>query len=655
MQVLKFGGTSVANAENIRKVRAIVGERMKNDRTIVVVSAFGGVTDHLLQCGIQASEGNADYKQSLQKIANHSLNTVKELLPVTGQSSILSFVMQQFNEIEDICNGLFLLNEFSDRTRDRILSYGELISSRVISEFFIADGLHNSWTDARKLIITDSHFKKASVQFEITHPKINEYFAAATDSLFIVPGFIAADEKGNTTTLGRGGSDYTAAILGAAVNASVVEIWTDVSGMMTADPRLVNNARVIPHISYQEAMELSHFGAKVVYPPTMQPVMQLNIPILIKNTFKPEDHGTVIEAIVSHHNGTIRGISSINHIALLSLEGSGMIGIPGFSKRLFEALSNHSINVILITQASSEHSICVAVEENNAAKSKEIVDRTFEYEITRGLVNPMVLEKDLAILAVVGDNMKSHTGTSGKMFGVLGRNGINIRAIAQGSSERNISAVIAFTDVKKAINVLHEEFFETTYKQVNLFIVGTGNVGSKLLKQLHQQQKYLQKHLRLQMNVVGLANSRKMLFKDEGIDLKNVEATMDQPEVMNLEEFVDRIQKKNLRNAVFVDVTANDKVALKYIDLFSKSISVVACNKIACSSKFEHYKQLKDTSRDHNASFFFETNVGAGLPVIGTLNDLLRSGDVVTEIQAVLSGTLNFVFNNYDGTRSFAT
>lgn len=654
MQVLKFGGTSVANAENIRKVRSIVGERMKNDRTIVVVSAFGGVTDKLLQCGIEAAEGNADYKQSLQKIAAHSLNTVKELLPVTGQSSILSFVMQQFNEIEDICNGLFLLNEFSDRTRDRILSYGELISSKVISEYFIADGLPNMWTDARKLIVTDSQYKKAAVQTEITHQKVDEFFASSSDKLFIVPGFIAADEKGNTTTLGRGGSDYTAAILGSSVKASVVEIWTDVSGMMTADPRLVNNARVIPHISYQEAMELSHFGAKVVYPPTMQPVMQLNIPILIKNTFKPDDHGTVIEANVRHHNGTIRGISSINHIALLSLEGSGMIGIPGFSKRLFEALSNHSINVILITQASSEHSICVAIEENTALRAKEIVDRTFEYEISRGHVNPVVIEKDLAILAVVGDNMKSHTGTSGKMFGVLGRNGINIRAIAQGSSERNISAVIAFTDVKKAINVLHEEFFETTYKQVNLFIVGTGNVGSKLLKQLHQQQKYLQKHLRLQMNVVGLANSRKMHFRDEGIDLKNVEETMNQAEVMNLEDFVDRIQKKNLRNAVFVDVTANDTVALKYIDLFSKSISVVACNKIACSSRFDHYKQLKDTSRDHNASFFFETNVGAGLPVIGTLNDLLRSGDVITEIQAVLSGTLNFVFNNYDGTKPFA-
>ncbi|MFL5811905.1 MAG: bifunctional aspartate kinase/homoserine dehydrogenase I [Flavisolibacter sp.] len=654
MQVLKFGGTSVANADNIKKVKSIVEERTKLARTIVVVSAFGGVTDGLLQCGIQAANGDGEYKQALQKIATHSLNTVKELLPVTSQSSILSLVLQQFNEIEDICNGLFLLNEFSDRTRDRILSYGEIISSKVISAYFASQNLENSWIDARKLIITDSHFKKAIVQYDKTNEEILKYFSSANTNLFVVPGFVASDEKGNITTLGRGGSDYTAAIFGAAVKAAVVEIWTDVSGMMTADPRLVNNAKAIPHISYQEAMELSHFGAKVVYPPTMQPVMQLNIPILIKNTFRPEDHGTVIESNVGEHNGTIRGISSINHIALLSLEGSGMIGIPGFSKRLFEALSNHSINVILITQASSEHSICVAVEENSATRAKEILDKAFSYEIERGQVNPVVLEKDHAILALVGDNMKSHTGTSGKMFGALGRNGINIRAIAQGSSERNISAVIAFADVKKAINVLHEEFFETTYKQVNLFIVGTGNVGGKLLKQLQQQQQYLQKHLRIQVNVVGLANSRKMLFRDEGIALKDLDNELQQAETMNLDEFIYRIQKKNLRNAVFVDVTANEKVALKYIDLFSKSISVVACNKIACSSAYDHYKLLKDMSTDHNASFLFETNVGAGLPVIGTLNDLLRSGDVITEIQAVLSGTLNFVFNNYNGTRPFA-
>ena len=425
--------------------------------------------------------------------------------------------------------------------------------------------------------------------------------------------------------------------------------------MMTADPRLVNNARVIPAISYQEAMELSHFGAKVIYPPTLQPLMELGIPVLIKNTFKPEDAGTIIESTVTAENGTIRGLSSIKTIALISLEGGGMVGIPGFSKRLFEALASFQINVILITQASSEHSICVGIEEGNAKKAKQVVDNAFSYEIERGLVNPLTIEKELSIIALVGDNMKNHTGTSGKMFGALGRNGVNIRAIAQGSSERNISAVIASVDVKKAINVLHEEFFETTYKQINLFIVGTGNVGGKLLAQLQQQQRYIQEKLRLQLRVVGLANSRKMLFKDEGIRLSDALGLLQESESMDLDAFIKGIQSKNLRNSVFVDITANEKVAQTYAGLFSKSISVVACNKIACSSPLENYKKLKHLSTDHNAAFLFETNVGAGLPVIGTLNDLLSSGDIITEIQAVLSGTLNFVFNHYDGSRSFAS
>jgi aspartokinase/homoserine dehydrogenase 1 len=383
--------------------------------------------------------------------------------------------------------------------------------------------------------------------------------------------------------------------------------------------------------------------------------MELGIPVLIKNTFKPEDAGTIIESTVTAENGTIRGISSIKNIALISLEGGGMVGIPGFSKRLFEALASFQINVILITQASSEHSICVGIEEGNAKKAKQVVDNAFSYEIERGLVNPLTIEKELSIIALVGDNMKNHTGTSGKMFGALGRNGVNIRAIAQGSSERNISAVIASVDVKKAINVLHEEFFETTYKQINLFIVGTGNVGGKLLAQLQQQQRYIQEKLRLQLRVVGLANSRKMLFKDEGIRLSDALGLLQESESMDLDAFIKGIQSKNLRNSVFVDITANEKVAQTYAGLFSKSISVVACNKIACSSPLENYKKLKHLSTDHNAAFLFETNVGAGLPVIGTLNDLLSSGDIITEIQAVLSGTLNFVFNHYDGSRSFAS
>ncbi len=655
MQVLKFGGTSVANAENINKVASIVKLASPQNKTIVVVSALGGITDLLLQTGALASKGDATYKQLLQQMTQRHITTVKELLPITNQSSILSLVMQQCNEIEDVCNGVFLLGELSPRTKDKIVSYGEMLSSQIISAYLSSTEVKNTWVDARTLVITDSNFTNANVDYEITNKKIHQYFSNSTEQLFIVPGFVSADMEGYATTLGRGGSDFTAAIFGAAVGAKLVEIWTDVSGMMTADPRLVPNAKPISNISYHEAMELSHFGAKVIYPPTIQPLLRKNIPVWVKNTFAPADHGTVIEAEAKQVNGNIiRGISSINKIALLSLEGSSMVGIPGFSKRLFEALANHTINVILITQASSEHSICVGVDELNAEKAKGVIDAAFSYEIETGKVNSLLVEKDVAIIALVGDNMRSHPGTSGKMFGALGRNGVNVRAIAQGSSERNISAVIASADVKKAVNVLHEEFFETAYKQINLFIVGTGNVGGKLLSQLNGQQKYLAEHLRLQINVAGIANSKKMVFSDEGINLKNWKAALDNGSNMNIDEFVSTIQSKNLRNAVFVDVTANEVVASVYDRLFEKSISIVACNKIACSSPYSNYKKLKDLSREHNVSFQFETNVGASLPIIGTLNDLLRSGDEVKKIQAVLSGTLNFVFNNYNATKSFA-
>ncbi|HEX8314022.1 MAG TPA: bifunctional aspartate kinase/homoserine dehydrogenase I, partial [Flavisolibacter sp.] len=654
MQVLKFGGTSVANAENIKKVKQIIAQKLSDKGLIVVVSAFSGVTDQLLQCGQQAVENDNQYKTTIEQLTAQHLQAVKDLLPFTAQSSLLSWVVQQFHEIEDLCNGIRLLNELSDRTKDRLVSYGELISSKIIAGFFSSDGLDAAWLDARKIIKTDSHFTKATVDFSSTKKILQQEIAGAENTVFVVPGFIASDEKGATTTLGRGGSDYTAAILGSCTNASAVEIWTDVSGMMTADPRLVNNAKNIKAISYNEAMELSHFGAKVIYPPTLQPLMNQAIPVWIKNTFAPQDEGTIIEAATTQNGSSIRGISSIGAISLLSLEGSGMVGIPGFSKRLFEALAIHHINVILITQASSEHSICVGIEEKSAGKAKDVIDKTFAFEIERAQINPIVIEQDLAIIALVGDNMKSHQGISGRMFGVLGRNGVNIRAIAQGSSERNISAVIMKDDIRKALNVLHEEFFETTYKQINLFIVGTGNVGGKLLGQLAQQQAYLLKKLNLQIRIAGLANSRKMFFSDEGIQATDWKAGLDKGEQMNLGGFVQRMIDKNLRNSVFVDITANEAVADVYASIFRKSISVVACNKIAASSPFEHYKHLKDLAHEFNASFLFETNVGASLPIIGALNDLVRSGDSVAKIEAVLSGTLNYVFNNYNGEKPFS-
>ncbi|MBI2730027.1 MAG: bifunctional aspartate kinase/homoserine dehydrogenase I [Sphingobacteriales bacterium] len=654
MNVLKFGGTSVGSADAIKKVMKIVSERVVNEKIILVVSALGGTTDALIACGTLAASGDEGYKENLQKIEHRHLETVKELIPVQNQSSVLSLVKKMCNEIEDICNGVFLLNELSERTKDRIVSYGELMSSQIISAAFQLNGVKNAWLNSRTVIKTNSNYSFAAVDFAVTNKNVIDFVASVKDNLIVAPGFIASDSNNITTTLGRGGSDYTAAIYAAAVNAEVLEIWTDVSGMMTADPRWVTNAKVIPSISYLEAMELSHFGAKVIYPPTIQPVMSKGIPVLIKNSFAPQDAGTLIQNKVEVNGSIIRGISSINNITLISLEGSGMVGIPGFSKRLFEALSNAKINVILITQSSSEHSICVAVDAAAADKAKEVVDAAFEYEISIGKVEPLIVEKELSIVALVGDNMKNHTGISGRMFSSLGRNGVNVRAISQGSSERNISAVIGTADVRKAVNVLHEDFFETTYKQVNLFIVGTGNVGAKLIGQLKQQLGYLQQQMRLQIRVIGLANSRKMLINEEGIDLNDWKQLLDNGGKASLQQFVDEIIKRNLRNSVFVDITANDVVASVYNQLLQKSVAVVACNKIAASSVYENYQKLKDLSREFNAPFLFETNVGAGLPVIGTLNDLKRSGDKVNKIQAVLSGTLNFVFNNYDGSRTFA-
>jgi bifunctional aspartokinase / homoserine dehydrogenase 1 len=653
IQVLKFGGTSMGSAKAIQQVAEIVKEKSKNQKVLLVVSAMSGNTDLLLNCGTLASTGNEEYKNVLKQIETRHLETVKELIPVQQQSSVLSLVKKYCNEMEDICNGIYLLGECSARTKDKLVSYGELLSSQIINAAFIYNGTNSVWKDSREVIQTNSNYGNAAVNFFVTNNFINQFVEEQTANILVFPGFIASDEHRVTTTLGRGGSDYTAAILAAAVDASSVEIWTDVSGMMTADPRWVPNAKIIPSISYQEAMELSHFGAKVIYPPTIQPVLNKNIPVWIKNTFAKDEYGTVIEHKPTQGN-IITGISSISSLALLSLEGSGMVGIPGFSSRLFAALANAQVNVILITQGSSEHSICVGVDAVNAAKAKKAVDKTFEFEIASEKVEPLKIESDLSIVALVGDQMRHHTGVSGRMFAALGRNGVNIRAIAQGSTERNISAVVSTADVRKAVNVLHEEFFETVKKQINLFVVGTGNVGKRLFAQLKQQQQFLEQNLHLQVNIAGLSNSRKMLINENGIAIERWEEELQIGEAADLKSFIRSIIQKNLRNSVFVDVTANGAIADVYASLLEKSIAVVACNKVAASSAFSNYKKLKDLSAEYNAPFLFETNVGAGLPVIGSLNDLMRSGDVVRSMQAVLSGTLNFVFNNYDGTKLFA-
>ncbi len=653
MKILKFGGSSVGNAENIEKVVAIVKDETRKDSCAVVLSAMQGTTDALIETGKLAENGDENFRARIGEIKEKHFEAIKKLLDDSARKSVLDFVEEKIKELEKICEGVFLLRELSPRTLDRITSFGEILSTKIVSAKLATLGIENVRKDSRELIKTDSHFNNAAVDFEKTNELIQGFFKNQKPNLTILQGFIASDEKNITTTLGRGGSDYTAAILAASLDAEVLEIWTDVSGMMTADPRIVRNIRQIPRITYREAMELSHFGAKIIYPPTIQPVLQKNIPILIKNTFAPEDFGTFIEAEVSGERDIIRGITSIDKVAILSLEGSGMIGIPGFSKRLFDALSKAKINVILITQSSSEHSICVAVEEKFGDAAKKVVDAEFEYEIAVGKIEPLSVEKNLSILALVGDNMRHHTGISGKMFAALGGQGVNIRAIAQGSSERNISAVIGSEDVKKAVNTLHEEFFSDNKKQINLYIVGVGTVGKKLLDQIEQQKDYLSEQMNLNVRVVGLANSKKFVFDEEGLDLQNPQNLLEDAD-KNSNELADAIIEENLRNSIFVDVTASADVVEVYPKLLRKSVSIIACNKIAASSEFENYKKLKELAREYNANFLFETNVGAGLPIITTLNDLTRSGDKITRIEAVLSGTLNFVFNNYDGSRIFS-
>ena len=573
MQVLKFGGSSVGTEEAVNQMLAIVITSIQKEKTIVVVSAMSGVTDQLLMLAQTASQGNEAYKTIIQNIEQKHLELVQALVPIKEQSGTISLVKQLINELETNCEGLFRLKELSMRMQDKIISYGELLSSKIISASFESKGIKQQWVNSSELIKTNSNYFNAVVDKPLTYKTIASYFAAPENAfdLYIVPGFVASDFEGNTTTLGRGGSDYTGAIYAAATEAKALEIWTDVSGLMTADPRIVQNAKEIAEISYQEAMELSHFGAKVIYPPTIQPVMHKNIPVWIKNTFDPAHAGTIIKNESSADKNFIRGISSIKDICLLNLEGSGMVGIPGFSKRLFDALAKKQINIILITQSSSEHSICVGVNLQDAHLAKIAVDAEFEEEINTQKVEPLIIEKDVSILALVGEQMKSHPGVSGKMFGVLGRNGINVRAIAQGSSEKNISAVIATQDVDKAINVLHEEFFETTYKQVNVYIAGAGNVGSKLLDQIKKQVPYLQATLRLQINIVGIANSKKQLINAEGIDLSNWREQLAAAPAGDITQYVKTILGNNLRNSVFVDVTAHQTVSDVYMQLLGKA------------------------------------------------------------------------------------
>ncbi|MBN8642614.1 MAG: bifunctional aspartate kinase/homoserine dehydrogenase I [Flavobacteriales bacterium] len=653
MKTLKFGGTSVANAQNIQLVIEIVSQKAKTEKLAVVVSALSGITDTLIRAAQKAASKDESYKNSIEEIKQKHFDAIGQLVDQANQNQLLIKINNQINQLQTLLDGCFLLGELSPRTADAVAGFGELLSSQIIATALQQTLPNSNFKDSRELIKTNSNFGKAAVDFELTNQLIADYFNANASQVVVLPGFIANDTNGNTTTLGRGGSDYTAAIIANGTKSESLEIWTDVNGMFTANPKIVKQAQPIESISYQEAMELSHFGAKVLYPPTIQPVLKSNIPIWIKNTFDSDAYGTLISNQNEVGTNPIKGISHIDNIALLTLEGSGMIGVAGSSKRLFEVLSQHSINVIFITQASSEHSICIGILNADADKAKQAIDSAFEIEIVQNKIDPCNVEKDLCIVALVGESMKNHQGISGKMFSTLGKNNVNIRAIAQGASERNISVVINEKDVKKALNTLHERFFEDNTKQLNLFVMGVGNVGEKFIDQIHQQKKFLKENLKINVRVIALSNSRKMVFDEEGIALKDWKLAIENGETAHPNEFINRVKELNLRNSIFVDITANSDIASIYDQFLSQNIAVVTCNKIACSSQYDNYKNLKNLSRKYNAPFLFETNVGAGLPIIDTLKHLIASGDKVNRINAVLSGSLNFIFNNFSTDYNF--
>jgi aspartokinase/homoserine dehydrogenase 1 len=650
MKVLKFGGSSVANSENIKKVLAIVANESKNQKIAVVVSAFGKTTDNLLAAAKDALVDIAQAKKKLEVIKNLHYQVIDDLISA-NKEEVLEIVSALLDRLSSIYEGVFLLQELSHKTLAKVSSFGERLSSFIIAnagkELF--DAAHK---ESRALISTNNDYLNAQINFKITNENITSFFNKNKHQVVVLGGFISSNIAGETTTLGRGGSDFSASIFAAALNAVELQIWTDVPGMFTANPRVVKQAYPISEISYEEAMELSHFGAKVLYPPTIQPSLRKKIPIRIKNTFDPESAGTLI-CSNPNNSDEVKGISHIEEISLITLEGGGMIGIPGFSKRLFETLSLEKINVVFITQASSEHSICVGIYENDAEKATALLKETFSTEIERKKIKPIIVENDLAIIAVVGESMKNYQGLSGQMFSALGRNNVNVRAIAQGSSEKNISAVINKTDAKKALNTLHEQFFEEKTKQLNLFVTGVGNVGERFLAQLQKQKEFLKENLKLNIRVIGISNSRKMFFDTDGINLKSWKESLENGEPTTLENFHKKVKASNHINSVFIDNTANQQVSEVYETYLRESISVVTCNKIACASSFDNYKTLKQVSRKYNASFLFETNVGAGLPIIDTLRNLINSGDRVHKIQAVLSGSLNFVFNNFNENATF--
>ena len=654
MKILKFGGTSVGTVESISAVLEIVKQsHAAGEQPVVVLSAMAGVTNLLTQLATDAAEGK-DFSSGLQELESRHFAVVKQLIAVKRQNPVYTRLKIYLNELEDLLQGVYNLRELSLQSKDLIVSYGErcsvLLVSKIAEQYFPAVG----FVDTTQLIQTDSHFGSAHVNQPLSEQAIRAYVAENESKLLFFTGFIAANEQGRVTTLGRGGSDYTAAIIGSALGAKAIEVWTDVDGMLTADPRMVKKAFSLPLLSYTEAMELSYFGAKVIYPPTMIPAFLKKIPIVIRNTFNPEFAGTVIQYDSGKTSLPIKGISSIPAISIINVTGGGMVGRTGFSGRLFTLLAREQINVVLITQSSSEHSITFAVHPTDAKRAKALIEAEFELELQANKLSEPEIEDDLSVLAIVGENMKQTPGISGKLFHALGRNGINVRAIAQGSSEYNISVIISHGDLAKALNAVHDAFFAKLNKTLHVFNVGTGNIGSTLFRQIREQHGFLLDNNDIEIKVVGISNSRKMLLDSDGIALDGWEEQLQEyGEQADLEVFVSRMKQLNLPNCVFIDNTASELPIQYYEEIFRSNISVVTCNKIANSGRFDRYRLLRDTARRHGVDFFYETNVGAGLPIVRVLRDLMMSGDRIIRIEAILSGTISYIFNNFTGDASF--
>ena len=646
---MKFGGTSVGSVESILNVKKIV--EASGDAVVVVVSALGGVTDELIRTAQMAQEGDSAYLDSYHEMVVRHHRMIDAVIPdVEKQVELLKVIDAMLDELKSIYQGVYLIRDLSEKTSNAIVSYGERMSSHIVAT--LIEGA--TWHNALDFIKTEKKQGKNFLVTDVTYRYVRSEFRKHAQ-VCVVPGFISTDiHSGEITNLGRGGSDYTASIIAAALDAEALEIWTDVDGFMTADPRVITAAYTIDHLSYVEAMELCNFGAKVVYPPTIYPVCIKNIPIYIKNTFRPEAKGTIIEQQTLDGGRAIKGISSINDTSLITVAGLSMVGVIGVNRRIFTALANEGISVFMVSQASSENSTSIGVRNEDAEKACQVLNAEFQKEIEMGAMFEMKVEKNLATIAVVGENMKHTPGIAGKLFGTLGRNGISVIACAQGASETNISFVVESRLLRKSLNVIHDSFFLSEYQVLNLFICGVGTVGGSLIQQISSQRERLMKERGLKLNVVGIASGHNAMFSREGLDLENFRENLRNAPVSNLQRLKDEVIGMNIFNSVFVDCTASAEVAGLYNDFFEHSISVVAANKVAASSDYDNYAKLKATARKRNVKFLFETNVGAGLPIINTINDLINSGDKILKLEAVLSGTLNFIFNTLSAEMPFS-